>query len=105
MDLPPPLNDGIDAIIDHLRRMPHLPAFVLNFAEKVYRLYKLNRLDHDLEALREATATALYALEKLAIRVKAGESKLDDLRALVIQQQKTIASLQAAMRPGTTAGE
>lgn len=90
------LNTDIEAMFNRLRGIPRLPSIILNAAEKIYRLYKLNSLDHDLEALREATASALHALEQLATRLDVGEARLTELEALVARHERATADFQIA---------
>lgn len=99
------LSANVETMLARLRGIPGLPYVILDAAEKIYRLYKLNKLDHDLEALRAATASALHALEQLAARLDAGEARLAELEALVVRHEQALAELQTAPRPAMAAGE
>lgn len=101
------LGGDIETILPRLRKIPGLPAVVLNVAEKAYRLYKLNKLDHDLQALREMAASTLHELEQLADRFEMGEARLAELEALVARHELAIAELTARLTPApaVAAGE
>ncbi|MEJ2116668.1 MAG: hypothetical protein P8Y36_01710, partial [Alphaproteobacteria bacterium] len=87
------LDADIETMLNRLRGIPGLSFVILNAAEKIYRLYKLNKLDNDLEKLRETTAKTLQELERLAVRVENGEVRLAELEALVKRHEQTIADL------------
>ncbi len=91
------LNGDIEAIMDHLRRMSHLPGVLLNAAEKIYRLYKLNKLDNDLQSLREISANTLLEMAELAARLERGDVRLSEIENLIAQHEQSIANINARL--------
>ncbi len=91
------LNGDIEAIMDHLRRMANLPGVLLNVAEKIYRLYKLNKLDHDLQSLREVTANTLVQVAELAARLERGDVRQSEMEKLIAQHERSIADINARL--------
>ena len=87
------LSGDIEEIMGYLRGVPHLPGVLLNLAEKIYRLYKLNKLDHDLQSLRNITRQMLNEIVKIAARVEQGELRLAELEMLVARHERIVANL------------
>lgn len=93
------LSGDIESIVERLRSIPNLPTALLNIAEKLHRLYKLNKLDHDLRSLREVTAHTLQEVAELAARIEMGEVRLAETEDLVAQHERIIASINAYLAP------
>jgi peptidoglycan hydrolase CwlO-like protein len=93
------LNFDFKSIIEQLENAPHVFVIAIGIAEKLYRLHKLNKLDREQQALKEAVAQALADIAKLSARVEKGDSKVIELKTLVAQHEQTITKLKAGAKP------